>query len=155
STIICVLRWAGATLESTNPPRALGWRGYCGGSGTCTDTSARAASGSRASRRRRNNRAPGRGLLGSGWLLSGRGELADAADFLQKSLTLARDNGDNRTAAQALIALSFARRDLGRPDLSRPLLDECVKLSRKTGYLWAEGMALYLTGVDAGIRREA
>jgi predicted ATPase/DNA-binding CsgD family transcriptional regulator/DNA-binding XRE family transcriptional regulator len=93
-------------------------------------------------------------LLGTGWLSYGRGELDHATDLLEESLTLARERGDLRTAAQAMIALSFTLRDHGQRERSRPLLDECLAVSREIGYRWGAAFALYLMGVEAIWRRE-
>ncbi len=91
-------------------------------------------------------------LLSLGWLAYGRGELELAGALCEQSLASGGDNGNTRTTAIALTALSFTLRDRGAHERSRPLLDLSLALSREINFRWGEGWSLYLMNQEALFR---
>ena len=88
-------------------------------------------------------------LLGAGQLALTQGDYAAARAFLQRSVTLYREVGDQRGIAGAMLGGGFAARVQEDYDTASALLRQALKLSRATSNTFITAAALHHLGMIA------
>jgi tetratricopeptide (TPR) repeat protein len=88
-------------------------------------------------------------LLGAGGLAVYQGDFASAAVRLEESLALARELGDQRSTAHALVFLGWAAFEQGDLAGATARLEESLVLSQELGDSWCIRTALVRLGITA------
>ena len=88
-------------------------------------------------------------LLGAGQLALWQGDYAAARSFLEESIELYRDLGNERGMAEALLAAGFVARVQEEYDSARSLLEEALALSQTIGHRFITAASLHHLGMMA------